>query len=241
MKKSLLAFALLAASTAVHAQIADVSAPRPLLKGVQSEMYNPVLSADGSKLMFSNAGYTDLRVYDFTDNVTARVKDITSAGDGFRAHFVGNKIDIAPAAVRTEGSTLIITAAGKEKVLTPAGECAGYVWPSLSPDGKKVMFVAAGKGIYITDLKGNVIARPGNYEAPAWYGNDHIVVQNSTDDGHQLRSSQILLLNLDGSQVQQLTKPESMTLTPTASAKSGKIVYGTIDGRLYEVDVTLKK
>ena len=85
-----------------------------------------------------------------------------------------------------------------------------------------------------------MIARPGNYESPAWFGNDHLVVQNATDDGHQLHSSQILLLSLDGSEKQELTKPESMTMTPTASIKANKVVYSTITGRLYEMDVKLK-
>ena len=50
----------------------------------------------------------------------------------------------------------------------------------------------------------------------------------------------ILLLSVDGSQKQELTKPESMTMNPTASFEAGKIVYATIDGRLYQMNLKLK-
>ena len=60
---------------------------------------------------------------------------------------------------------------------------------------------------------------------------------NATDDGHQFRSSQIVALSLDGQKFQQLTSPESMTMNPTATADGETIVFGTIDGRLYKLNV----
>lgn len=47
-------------------------------------------------------------------------------------------------------------------------------------------------------------------------------------------------MNLDGSRQQAITRPESMTFTPAASLQGHKIVYNTIDGYLYMVNVTLK-
>lgn len=239
MKKILLAAITLAGALIAQAQIADVGVPQPLLKGVESDMYNPVLSADGSKLLFSDIDYSNLRVYDFNDNVTEKVP---ARGYSIYNHFAKVKVAVnTGGAVRTEGSKLIITDSnGVEKSFTPIECTAGYCWASLSPDGKKVVFLAAGKGLVVTDLNGNILAQPGNYESPAWFGNDHLLVQHATDDGHQLRSSQILLINLDGSAVQPLTKPESMTMTPTGSAEAGKVVFSTIDGRLYQQTVKLK-
>ena len=238
MKKLIMAAAAFLCVSQMQAQIAEASAPRPLLKGVESNLYNPVLSADGSKLLFSNLDYSDLREYDFTDNVTRKVE--STRKNAIKAHFNNNKVTFDTPSVRVEGSKLYITVNGVEKSYTPVECYAGYCWASVSPDGKKVMFLAAGKGIVVTDLQGNIIARPGNYEAPVWFGNDHIVVQNATDDGHQLRSSQILLLTLDGSETQELTKPESMTMTPAASGTAQRVVFSTIDGRLYEQTVKLK-
>lgn len=300
MKKStfITPFFALAALTA-GAQLAEVGTPQPLLRGVQSDLYNPVLSRDGSRLLFSSADYSNLRMYDFNDNVTVSVcKDARS---GFDAQFtpdasavvfvsqrtaengmnmrrvqtydvesrrleaiseetraverplVGNgSVQItdtkgrrtvgrkAVDGVRTSGSVLYITVGGVESAYTPVPSQAGYIWASLSPSGKKVMFFAAGRGIVITDLKGNVLSEPGKYEAPVWFGDDHIVAMNATDDGHQFRSSQIVLLKADGSEMQELTRPESMSMNPTASIQGGKIVYNTIDGLLYQMDVRLK-
>ena len=61
----------------------------------------------------------------------------------------------------------------------------------------------------------------------------------ATDDGHQYSSSQIVMLKADGSEIQEITRPESMTMFPTASFEAGKIVYNTIDGRLFEMSVNL--
>lgn len=297
MKKLFLSVIAFAGIATMNAQIADVESVVPLLKGVESEMHNPVLSADGSQLLFTECDYTGLRLYDFNDNVVVKVSSEKRAGldasfspDGKEIYFVTQtlqnnrnmrqvkKYDIAsrktmdvskqgrivssPVAtakgfativdgellvtdnkatrVRTEGTALIIAKNGVEKSYTPIENSAGYIWSSLSPDGTKVMFFAAGFGIVITDLNGNVISTPGNYEAPVWFGNNHIVAMNATNDGHNYRSSQIVLLNADGSQLQALTKPESMTMNPTASFGAGKIVYATIDGRLYQMNIKLK-
>lgn len=281
MKRLYAALCALCAFTAANAQIADVSAAEPLLRGTQSNLYNPVLSPDGSRLLFSDADYSNLRMYDFSLGATVTVSPEARSGydarfdtDGRGVTFTTQAPDhtggylrtvchydidsqtsraVAPAArrvqatpfrsggsaVRTEDATLYITADGREQAYTPV-DAVAYLWASLSPDGTKAMFVAAGKGVYITDLQGRVLSFAGNYEAPVWFGNDCIVAQKSTDDGHQYRSSQIVLVKADGSAVQEITRPESMTFTPAASIAAGRIVYSTIDGYLYQVTATLK-
>lgn len=223
------------AASAASAQIAEVSTPRRLLAGVESDMYYPVLSRDGSQVMFTSVDYTGLRMYDFNDNVTKRLSDRPRAGLSASFESADRPVKIA-----TEGARLIVTDNGVERFYTPVESHAGYLWESLSPDGRKIMFVAAGKGIVVTDLNGKVLSMPGNYEAPVWYGNDLIVAMDATDDGHQYRSSRIVMLRADGSEMQPLTRPESMSMFPTASIESGKVVYNTIDGLLYEIDVKLK-
>ncbi len=297
MKKLLLSMMAFVGVMSMNAQIVEVESVTPLLKGVESGMHNPVLSTDGSQLLFSECDYTDLRLYDFNDNVVVKVSTEARAGldasfspDGKEIYFVTQssennrnlrqvkKYNIAsrqtvevskqgrvvarPVAtakgfattidgqllvtddkstrVRTEGAQLFIAQNGVEKAYSPIKNCMGYIWASLSPDGTKVMFFAAAHGIVITDLNGNILSMAGNYEAPVWYGNDHIVAMNATNDGYNYHSSQIVLLSADGSQKQELTKPESMTMNPTASFEAGKIVYATIDGRLYQMNIKLK-
>ena len=136
-----------------------------------------------------------------------------------------------------EGSTLHVIVGGDERVFSPVNSWAGYLWASLSPDGKRVAFFAAGKGIVIIDLRGQMLAMLGNYEMPCWYNNDYLVAQNAKDDGHQFTSSQILLLKADGTFTAELTKPSSMAMQPTCGG--GRIVYSTIDGLLYEMKINI--
>ena len=140
-------------------------------------------------------------------------------------------------AVWTEGNRVHVTVEGKERVFSPVDSWAGYLWASLSPDGRRVAFFAAGKGIVVIDLRGQLLAMLGNYEMPCWYNNDYIVAQNAKDDGHQFTSSQLLLLKADGTWKTELTKPASMAMQPTCGG--GKIVYTTIDGLLYEMKINI--
>jgi hypothetical protein len=137
----------------------------------------------------------------------------------------------------TEGSRVHVTVGGEERVFSPVDSWAGYLWASLSPDGQRVAFFAAGKGIVVIDLRGQVVAMLGNYEMPCWYNNNYIVAQNAKDDGHQFTSSQLLLLKADGTWQTELTKPASMTMQPTCGG--GKIVYTIIDGLLYEMEINI--
>ena len=137
----------------------------------------------------------------------------------------------------TEGSRVHVTVGGEDRVFSPVDSWAGYLWASLSPDGKRVAFFAAGKGIVVIDLRGQVLAMLGNYEMPCWYNNEYIVAQNAKDDGHQFTSSQIMLLKADGTWHAELTKPSSMAMQPTSGG--GRIVYTTIDGLLYEMKINI--
>ena len=137
----------------------------------------------------------------------------------------------------TEGSRVHVTVAGEERIFSPVDSWAGYLWASLSPDGKRVAFFAAGKGIVVIDLRGQILAMLGNYEMPSWYNNDYLVAQNAKDDGHQFTSSQIVLLKADGTFMSELTKPESMSMQPTCGG--GKIVFTTIDGLLYQMQINI--
>lgn len=145
----------------------------------------------------------------------------------------------ADIAVFIDGSSVVIDRSGNRISYSPVESQAGYLWASLSPDNTKVLFFAAGKGVFIMNLDGKILSQLGNYEMPCWFGNDYVVAQNATDDGHQFTSSQIMLLKADGSFKQALTSPESMTMQPTAAIAANRIVYTTIDGNLYLMEIKI--
>lgn len=145
----------------------------------------------------------------------------------------------ADIAVFVDGSSVVIDRSGNRTSYSPVESHAGYLWASLSPDNTKVLFFAAGKGVFVMNLDGKILSQLGNYEMPCWFGNDYVVAQNATDDGHQFTSSQIMLLKADGSFKQALTSPESMTMQPTAAIAANRIVYTTIDGNLYLMEIKI--
>lgn len=235
MKQQLLIALAIAGFQGAYAQLADVGPAHRLLKGVETEMYYPTISADGSKILFTTENYQGLRCYDVKDNVVEVLSREPRAGLSAAEQLTAD--DAVKASTR--GSELLITRNGVTKSYSPVESYAGYLWASVSPDQKKVMFFAAGSGIYITDLNGNIISKLGNYESPSWYGDDFVVAMDAKDDGHQFSSSRIVLIKADGSEMQQLTRPESMSMNPSGSIKAGKVVYNTIDGMLYEIEVKL--
>ena len=62
----------------------------------------------------------------------------------------------------------------------------------------------------------------------------------ATDDGHQFTSSKIVLLDCNSKQVHDLTSPSEMGMNPSASAEAGRIVYSTVEGKLFMLELNVK-
>ena len=267
-----------------NAQDVKIVRHEQLLKGVESQCYNPVLSPDGQKVLFTQSDYEGLNVYDIADDVVTPLASDRLAGSQTRENMLvyremksvnldGTEMStvmgksrgmLHPVAVdggvvtvsdngrklkaKSNGGTyaysagkkIVVVKNGIEKKIAPVPTKYTYIWESLSPDGTKILFYAGGKGAYICDLDGNLVAELGKYTSPAWCGNDYVVAVNATHDGHQYETSQIVLLKVDGSYKKELTAPVSMSMHPTASASGDRITYNTIDGRLFLMDLRIK-
>ena len=282
-----------------NAQDVKIVRHEQLLKGVESQCYNPVLSPDGQKVLFTQSDYEGLKVYDIADDVVTPLASDRLAGfspafskDGKSVYFLSQTREnmlvyremksvnldgtgmstvmgksrgmLHPVAVdggvvtvsdngrklkaKSNGGTyaysagkkIVVVKNGIEKKIAPVPTKYTYIWESLSPDGTKILFYAGGKGAYICDLDGNLVAELGKYTSPAWCGNDYVVAVNATHDGHQYETSQIVLLKVDGSYKKELTAPVSMSMHPTASASGDRLTYNTIDGRLFLMDLRIK-
>lgn len=139
----------------------------------------------------------------------------------------------------SEKLKLVVYRNGQRTELSPVGEVPGYVWVSLSPDGKKILFAAATKGTFVCDLSGKIIASLGKLNAPVWFGNQHVVGMDDKDNGEITVSSRIIIASLDGKLRQALTQDDKIAMYPAASAASQRIAYCTDQGevRIMEIDM----
>jgi Tol biopolymer transport system component len=130
---------------------------------------------------------------------------------------------------------LVLTQNGKSIILTPNGAEQAYNWPSISPDGSKILYYVSGVGCYVCDLNGKNSQFIGyDCRAPRWYDNNTIVGMYDIDDDHFTVSSRIVAYTLDG-KYQILTSPEMIAMYPFAT--EGKIVFSTIDSKTYIINV----
>lgn len=135
--------------------------------------------------------------------------------------------------------TLNLYRNGVKTVLTPHGDDVNYVWASLSPDKRYILFNTM-HGTAVCDLSGHEIVNFGQgLDAPVWYGNDYIVGMNDCSDSHQYTASSIVIASLDGKVRQTLTDPAGFGMYPAVDAKSGRIAYNTLDGDIHVLQLNL--
>ena len=130
---------------------------------------------------------------------------------------------------------LVLNHNGKSIVLTPNGTNEAYNWPSISPDGSKILYYVSGKGCFVCDINGNNVRKITNHcRAAQWYNNNTIVGMADEDDGTVLTASAIVVYTLDGKS-QILVGKNTMAIYPFAT--EGKIAFSTAAGEMYVLNV----
>ena len=299
-----LTIVLLACIATLSAQTVKVTNHYEITPLTGQSAFFPIISPDGSKIVYTTQSFTGLKSYDLTTGETQVITTAEGAGfdpvfslDGSTLYYrpqtrIEGKVHrtltefnfkaksakqlIAPSrdlkrpaaiaggmevvadsklikstGAKIEGNYVysiakegkIVVCDGKStRVLRPYGnQVESYLWTCLSPDGNKIATYAIGKGVVILDLNGNILAELGNFDAPVWYGNDFVAAMKATDDGHQYTSSKIVLLNRNTKQVHDLTSPDEMGMNPSVSAETGKIVYNTLDGKIFMLELSITK
>ena len=151
----------------------------------------------------------------------------------------GKNEDDAAYFVWSDGKSLNIKTSNSSKVLNPVEDANGYIWASLSPDGKKILFHAVAKGTFVCDLQGNIISSLGHLNAPVWYGNNYVVGMQDKDNGENIISSTIIVKSMDGKVEKQISDSEHIAMYPTASPIAGKVAYCTNNGDIYVVELNV--
>lgn len=132
---------------------------------------------------------------------------------------------------------LMISRNGKTSNLSPNGKDKSYLWPSLSPDGTKILYYVGAEGAFVCNLDGSNVKPLGMMRAPQWWDDSTVVGMYDQDDGEFVYASRIVATNLKGDK-QTLTPDSLIAMYPKVSAQTGKIAFSTPEGKAYIINVT---
>lgn len=133
---------------------------------------------------------------------------------------------------------LYVTVDGVTRNISPQGaEGNSYLWPTISPNGKKVAYYLATVGAYVCNIDGSHPVFLGQLRAPQWYGNDVVLGMEDHDNGQFVTSSKIVASRADGTMSQILTDDTVRAMYPSASASGTAITFTTPEGALYIINV----
>ena len=170
----------------------------------------------------------ELQGFDLLNNATATVNDnkVSVKGGSFTRPIVSNR-----------NLKLMLTIDGETQQFTPNGDQYSYIWASISPNGKRVLYYVSELGCFSCLLDGSDMVKLGQLRAPQWLDDNTVVGMHDLDDGITITSSSIVAKNLDGTE-QRLTGDDMIAIFPQVASKAGKIAFSTIDGEIYIINFT---
>jgi len=153
---------------------------------------------------------------------------------------IGDRLQAAPASAEPAGAVTLlgieetkiaVLRGGLKTLLDPLGG-GSYVWPSLSPDGSKLVAYETGKGTFVALPDGSRPVLIGRRDAPDWTRDGRwLIYMADKDDGHRIVSSAIGFVSPDGKSEGTLATPPGLApLFPRCSPADDRIVCATPDG-----------
>ena len=200
--------------------------------------YNASISADGQTVVYRETSYDKnrmrqqaLKSHSF---VSGKKQMLVPNTRSSRKLAVNANLVAARPTCSIEDRQLMITIGGTTTQLSPCGTDKSYIWPSISPNGQKVLFYVSGVGAYVCNLNGSNLQYLGhNVRAPKWYNDNIVIGMNDRDNGEIVISSEIVAVSLSG-QTQVLTSGiNAMYPYPC----NGKIVCSGLAGETYMINI----
>lgn len=210
------------------------------------------ISGDNNTVIFRESNYgTDKRRYTTLKSVnisTGATKVVspttrdtrvfaTDAAKALKANagtFVGEAT--RPVASINRGS-MYITQNGITTLVAPQGvEGKSYLWPQVSPDGKKILYFVVGEGCFVCNIDGSNPVAQGVLRASVWYDNNIIVGMDHKDDGVKTTSSKLIAKRINSSTTQVLTTASVKAMYPSVGANN--ISFVTPQGEFFVLNIS---
>lgn len=154
----------------------------------------------------------------------------------------GKSIGAIPAISSVKKGQLYVTHNKKTQLVSPTGNNNHYLWTSISPDGKKMLYYVIEQAkAYVSNLDGTNPVSLGVLRTPKWMGNNWVVGMEDYDDGQVITSSKIVMVRANGGNRTDLTNKSVIATNPSGSADATKIVYNTADGNIFLMNIELLK
>ena len=197
--------------------------------------YNVQLSQDGQEVVFRETSFdrNNLRQNKIIRmNMSNQRQNVVARGQrDMKLMATSDNLTTVAIADRK----IVLKHNGLSTTLAPNGMNESYLWPSVSPDGKKICYYVAGKGCFVANIDGSnpqFIAR--DCRAAKWYNNNTIVAMADEDDGHFTTASAIVAYSLNG-QKQVLTSNKMIAMYPYTA--ENMIVFSTLKGETYMLNI----
>lgn len=198
--------------------------------------FQPAFSNDGKKVYYRTASfedglrYRDVRCYDMDAAKATRVSAPTR-DNALAVSFGGG--DYAMANYRT----IAVAQNGSVRQLDPLPDSHSYLWASLSPDGKHILFTEPFKGVFVADADGSNpvrILEKGDFAS--WAGDRSVVAVQTVDDGYVVLESHLTLVNI-ATGITRRISAENVKVGEATASPAGKVVYTDLDGNMFILDL----
>lgn len=188
----------------------------------QRDVTVPVIS--GSKLLYTKSTAMQSKT------MSAIALNKTKAIEKAVAMVESNKLE-----------SIVIVENGKRTEIAPKGKVT-YIWPSVSPDGNKVLFTATGDGTYISDKQGKILVKLGKLDSPKWSPDGkYIIGMEDKDDGHRYISSEIKIYSIEGKEILNVTGGKcGIAMYPSWDNSGKKAVFNNLEGNVYVAELEAK-
>ena len=114
-----------------------------------------------------------------------------------------------------------------------------YIWAELSPNGKMLLFSTSDQGVFICNLKGEILYKFGRgVTATNWWDNRYIVGMIEVDDGINFLKSDIVMIDVRTGEKLQVETEEKIALYPCANKPY--LEYFTPDDTRYIIKLKIK-